>query len=171
MKRHVEASEGRFAYKGSFDCVTASLRETVTALRMTMESIARTSSNNDVNQLAGDVDSFHDLFAGDSSLYLFVGKCAFHNELLRGVGRHNDAAAQLAVDLHGDFEFFFFRQRGIVPRPRSFEKVPLPAEHFPEFVSEIGSERCQQQNEAALHLGHKSCRGVIAIARGGPASF
>ena len=67
-------------------------------------------------------------------------------------------AAQLAVDLHRDFDFFFFGQRRIVLRPGSTQQTSLFAQHFPEFVSQVGSEGSEQQGEGALDLEQQRSR-------------
>src|ERR1017187_1012777 len=110
-------------------------------------------SHNDIQELAGNEDLFHDLFTSDRRLPLLIGERLFNDELFCGIGGHGDAAAKFSVDLHGDLKFLFFRERGVVFRPRSFEQASLFAQHLPEFVGEIGCERCKQENKVTLNFG------------------
>ena len=106
----------------------------------------------DIHQLSGDVDLLYDLLASNESLDFFVGERAIENKLLGRVGWHGDAAAQFAIDLHGDYELFFFGKRGVVLWPGSFEKISFFAEYLPEFVSEIGSEGREEENHRPLRF-------------------
>src|SRR5277367_5403804 len=110
-------------------------------------------SHHDVHELTGDVDCFHDLLAGDRRLHFLVGQRAFDHEVFGSVGGDNNSTPQLAVDLYRDFKLFFFGERGVVLRPGRFEQVSPFSKHFPEFVSEVGSEGCEQQREIPLDLG------------------
>ena len=64
----------------------------------------------------------------------------------RRVGRHDDLAAELAVDLHRDFDLPSFSSAGRSPamarRPATF--VP---EDLPEFLGEVGRDGGEQQGE------------------------
>src|SRR5579871_6987997 len=60
--------------------------------------------HHDVNHLAGHVNLLDDLFARDGSLDFLVREGAANDELFHGIGGHNHAPAQLAIDLHGNFD-------------------------------------------------------------------
>ena len=56
---------------------------------------------------------------------------ALFDEALVGFGGHADSATQFSVHLHGYFDFFFFRQLGIVLRPRRSQEIEALAERLP----------------------------------------
>src|ERR1700694_849585 len=94
------------------------------------------SAYDDIYQLAGDYDHFHNPLAVKRRLYLRFGQSALADNILWRVCRHDNAAAQLAVDLHRDFDLVFFRQRGIVLRPGGAQQASLFTQPFPAFVGE-----------------------------------
>ena len=81
QREFLEAVLAAVALEGSFDSVSASLRETDTALRMT--ECGRGSAHDDVGQFAGHYDHFHNLLAGDGCLDLFGRQGALVNYFLR----------------------------------------------------------------------------------------
>ena len=79
----------------------------------------------DVYQFAGHDDDLRHVLARDSRANFLVGQSPFTQDIFRGIRRHHTAAAHLAIDLHGNFDFFFLRQRRIVFRPRRSEQAGL----------------------------------------------
>src|ERR1700723_1816231 len=122
-------------------------------------------SHHDIEQLAGDKYLFHDLLSRNCGFHLVIGKRALDDEIFGRVSGYYNEAAQLAVDLHGNFEFFFFGEGSVVLWPGLFEQVTLFAEHLPEFVSEVRSERGEQKEKAALHFGHERELDVVPFDR------
>src|SRR5271168_1692736 len=122
-------------------------------------------SHHEVDQLARNEDCFHDLLARDRRLHFLIGERALDDEIFGCIGGHDHAAAQLAIDLHRNFQFFFFGKLRVIFWPRRFEQVSLFTEHLPEFVGEIGSEGREQQNKVALHVGQKWRRDGVLCYR------
>src|SRR5271155_230123 len=104
------------------------------------EILGMNLSHHEVDELAGNVDCFHDLLACYRRLHFLIGERTLDDEVLSSVSRHNNAAAQLAVDLHWNLQFFFLGESSIVLWPGSLEQVSLFPEHLPQFMGEIGSE-------------------------------
>src|SRR6266478_1538055 len=67
-------------------------------------------SNNDVDQLAGHDDFLDNFLPSNSRLDFFIRESLFDDGVFRCVRRHNNPAAQLAVDLHGNFNLLFLCQ-------------------------------------------------------------
>src|SRR2546421_2448087 len=83
------------------------------------------SADHDVDQFPGHDDDLHHLLARHSRANFLVGQSALTHDTFGGVRRHDNAATQLAIDLHRNFDFFFLRQSRIVFRPRRSEQAGL----------------------------------------------
>ena len=81
------------------------------------------SLHHDIYQPALDHQHLDDLFAFDGGFDPLVGEGFLADGGFVGVGGDGDASLDLAVDLDGDLELFFFRQFGVVFRPRGAEEV------------------------------------------------
>jgi hypothetical protein len=103
----------------------------------------------------GTTMTFTICFAGDGGSHFFVGERRLLDLIFGGARRDHHQAAQLAVDLHRNFDLILRRQRRIVLRPRSFQQIAGLAGHLPQFVRQIRRHRRQQQRDVALHLGHQ----------------
>src|SRR5438552_8711162 len=111
--------------------------------------------HHDVHQFARDVDLLHDLLACNGGGHFFIPERAGENEFFGRIGGHDNAAAQLAIDLHRNLDLFFLGEHGVVLWPWSLQQISLFTEHFPEFVCQIGSEGVQQEYKVTLHHGQK----------------
>src|SRR5258707_985461 len=73
--------------------------------------------DDDVHQPAWNHADLDNLLACDRGSHFFVGESYFFNVVFRRVRRDNDAAANFAVDLDGEFDFIFFGESGVVFGP------------------------------------------------------
>src|SRR6266851_2536123 len=114
--------------------------------------------DDDVHQPARNHANLYNLLASDRGEYFSVGEGYFFDMLFRRVGGNHNPAAHFAVDLHGEFDFVFLRERGVVLRPWCAEQTRFLPESLPKLVREVGRERCEHQDEAALGVGQKCYR-------------
>ncbi len=84
-------------------------------------------SNNDVDQLAGHDDFLDNFLPSNSRLDFFIRESLFDDGVFRCIRRRNNPAAQLAVDLHGNFNLLFLCQLRHVFRPTGAEQAFLLA--------------------------------------------
>src|SRR5581483_11765209 len=68
----------------------------------------------EIHHLARHVNLLHHLLAGHSGFHLLIRQGALNDERLFGLGRHDDASAQLAVYLHGNLDLFFLGQSRVI---------------------------------------------------------
>ena len=98
------------------------------------------SISNDVDEAALDDDGLADGFAGKSGLHFLVVEGRGLERLVVEVGVHGNAGADLAVDLHGDFDLFLFRLFGVVLGPGPGAGEVLVAECAPELLDDVRRE-------------------------------
>src|SRR5215475_2003611 len=67
-----------------------------------------------VHQLPGHYDRLHHLFAIERSANFLVRQGQRAHRLVSSAGGHQNTAAELAIDLHWNLDFFFLGERRIV---------------------------------------------------------
>src|SRR5215472_11153785 len=100
-----------------------------------------------VHGLSGDDDDLCDRLASDAGLDLLVGECGGLDDVVCRAGGDADDIDELAVDLHRDLEFVFFREGGIALGPGGAEDSAFAAELFPQLCRDVGRERRDELDE------------------------
>src|SRR5215510_4812473 len=80
---------------------------------------------------------------------LFVSQSSLLHKFSRAVCGNSNLAAHLSIDLDGILDLLLLRQGGIVFRPGMAQEIVFLSQNFPEFSSQIGSERSQQQHKTS----------------------
>jgi hypothetical protein len=119
-----------------------------------------------LTQPAGNDHHLFDRLAGDVLLHVGVR----HRQLLDGgavgVLRHAQTAAQLAVDLHHEFDLVGVERRGVGLGPRRGEDILAVAQFAPQRVGDVRGDRCEQaQQQAEPFSEYRASRVVIAPGR------
>src|SRR5262249_53531557 len=130
------------------------VRAAVAPLMKSLRSVIRLSFNDDIHQLVGNDDDFHNLLPCEELLNFIIRQRPLLDQFLRRAEGNPDAASQFAIDLYWNLGFLLLRQLGIEPGPWLPEYRAGPPLLIPHLLREVGRERGEQESQLFQDLAH-----------------